>query len=221
MGGKAGSKKSAKAASTPGQREVHELFAGVGSKQVEAHLRGESGELVLHSPQSASNLHSLVESTRDVLLSDPDSRYIHVVEDGETTTYKPRTHNEWVAVFHEALRIVGDLRRFASIDVEDPEEPLYVLVTAEQHRMLREHEALAYDDSEIALPSSVTPIQRAKDLASTLAYKGVAAKAVGGEIILDLDMDALRALVARLRADVHHDERVAAYTKVGYEEDPS
>lgn len=210
MGGKAGSKKSA-TASTPRRK--------LGSKPpVEAR---ESDELVLQSPQSASALHSIVEATRDVLLSDPDGRYIHVVEDGETTTYKPTTYNEWVAVFHEALRVVGDVRRFASLDVDDPEEPLYMLVTSEQHRALRDDDALAYDDGEIELPSAVTPMERAKELASTLSSKGVRAKADEGEVVLDLDMDGLRALVARVRADIHHDERLTAYTQVGYERDPS
>jgi hypothetical protein len=184
---------------------------------VETYLRERPSEIVLHAPQAIRDVPGTV-GLRGVIVDEPDPHYVTIRAEGRTTTYKPRTHHEWVGVFNAALAATGDARVFAAFDVEDFEEPIYVLVTEPQRAALDAAGLLAYDSNLIRAPVAVAADERARELVEGLRLKGVVARAASGgaSVVVDVDLEGARRLVARLRADLHHDARVGAYVKAAY-----
>lgn len=191
---------------------------------IEAHLRQPHEDITLSAPQSVEAFTEEIDvDVSEVLSADPDRQIVHLIGSqyaiafddeanaeayGGTVMLKPETHHEWVACYNAALSAIGDDRQFVSFDVEDFEEPIYVLGNPAQRTALAAAELLAYDTDEIELPGGIWDDTRAEELAKSLTSKRVPARADGTNVVLDLDLASATALLERLRAEIHHDQRV-------------
>ena len=54
-----------------------------------------------------------------------------------TIAFTPKTHHQWAAVLDQALEEIGDKRRFIALKIIDWEEPLFLLATPAQAKVVR------------------------------------------------------------------------------------
>ena len=114
--------------------------------------------------------------------------------------YEPRTAHEWARIANVALEELGDDRRYVPLKVIDWEEPLFLLATPAQAKMVTRVK-LADDHADRDLPKKVELSSWLGELAASLARKlpaSVRTKACAAGIELDLAADAIDDLVALL-----------------------
>lgn len=174
---------------------------------IEELLRNETREKVLQAPQT---VRALVDAAgREVLavIRDDPGLFIQLRKP-KLHLYDPKTYHEYVAVFNRALLIMRDKRRFVAMPVSDPEEPLYLLVTAPQKKALEEVELLAWDNDEIEMPDEMSIEDRVARFGDAFEELGVKSRVAGDSIELDLDVARANALTSKLyEAAVKHTKR--------------
>ena len=127
--------------------------------------------------------------------------HVRVKRGSHEGIYRPSTHHEYAELVNIALATINDERRLVPLRVTDWEEPLFLLASAKQQRVVREAD-IEDPHAEMALPTPIAMREHLLDLAEQLATKlpkGCASPRVDGSaIVVPLTNEQATALVEAL-----------------------